>query len=89
MRKALIALEIKGIPGNHAIGVETTWCDFRSMDCDVTNLGHAEMPMKKFALRNCNQCGVTGYERHIILSNRAKMVLLIKVSWKQRDCEVL
>ena len=41
------------------------------------------MPMKKCVLRNCDQCGVTGYERGIILSNRARMALLKKVSWKQ------
>ena len=85
MREALIALGIKGIPRNHAKAIETTWCNFRSTEHDVTNLHHAEMPMKKCALRNCDQCGVTGYERRIILSNRAKMALLKKVSWKQWD----
>ena len=85
MREALIALGIKGIPRNHAKAIETTWCNFRSTERDVTNLCHAEMPMKKCALHNCDQCGVTGYERRIILSNRAKMALLKKVSWKQWD----
>ena len=41
--------------------------------------------MKKCVLHNCNQCGVTGYKRCIILRNRAKMALLEKVSWKQWD----
>ena len=84
-REALIGLGIKGIPRNHAKAIETTWCDFRSTDRDVTNLRNAEMPMKKCALRNCDQCGVTAYERHIILSNRARMALLKRVSWKQWD----
>ena len=39
--------------------------------------------MKKCMLHNCDQCGVTGYERDIILSKRARMALLKKVSWKQ------
>ena len=56
-REALIALGIKGIPRNHAKAIETTWCDFRSTECDVTNLCHAEMPMKKCVLHNCDQCG--------------------------------
>ena len=82
-RETLIALGIKGIPRNHAKSIQATWCDFSSLECDVTNLHNTEMPMKKCALRNCDQCGVTGYERGIILSNRARMALLKKVSWKQ------
>ena len=54
MREALIALGIKGIPRNHAKAIKTTWCNFRSTERDVTNSRHAEMPMKKCALHNCN-----------------------------------
>ena len=35
MREAFIVLGIKGIPRNHAKAIETTWCDFRSMEHDV------------------------------------------------------
>ena len=59
-REPLIALGIKGIPRNHVKAIETTWCNLRSTECDVTNLSHAEMPMKKCVLCNCDQCGVTG-----------------------------
>ena len=83
MRKALIALGIKGIPRNHVSAIEETLCSFRSCEHYVTNLRNAELPKKECALRNCKNCGVTAYERKIILNNRARMSLTKKVSWKQ------
>ena len=83
MREALIALGIKGIPRNHVSAIEETLCSFRSCEHYVTNLCNAELPKKECVLHNCENCGVTAYERKIILNSRARMSLLKKVSWKQ------
>ena len=91
-REALIALGIKGIPRNHAKAIELTLCNFRTSEASEKrdgirhtklNLRHAEMPQKQCALRNCEKCGVTPYQRSIIVSNKARMALLKKVTWKQ------
>ena len=76
MREALIALGIKGIPRNHASAIEETLCSFRSCEHYVMNLRNAELPKKECALCNCENCGVTAYERKIILNNRARISLL-------------
>ena len=77
-RETLIAVGIKGIPRNHASAIEETCCLFRTYECDVMNLRHAELPRKECALQTCEQCGVTAYERKIILNNKARMSLLKK-----------
>ena len=82
-REALIAVGIKGIPRNHTSAIEETCCLFRTCERDVMNLRHTELPRKECALRKCEQCGVTAYERKIILNNKARMSLLKNVSWKQ------
>ena len=82
-REALIALGIKGIPRNHARSIEETWCKFRSEEHCVIDLRNAQFPKKDCALRKCEKCGVTKYERELIVLNRSKMALLKRVSWKQ------
>ena len=82
-REALLAVGVKGIPRNHMSAIEETWCLFRTCERDVMNLCHAELPRKECTLRKCEQCGVTAYERKIILNNNTRMSLLKNVSWKQ------